>query len=86
MKSVQHGKITSVIEVVQIDTHGFWLNITGKEYFLSHEQFPWFKDAKLSQVFHVELLHDTHLYWPELDVDLSIDIIDHPENYTLEYI
>ncbi|HCE43758.1 MAG TPA: hypothetical protein DET40_09435 [Lentisphaeria bacterium] len=29
------GKTTSAIEVTHIDSHGFWLFVQGKEYFLS---------------------------------------------------
>jgi hypothetical protein len=25
-----------------------------------------------------------HLYWPELDLDLSVDSIEHPERYPLK--
>jgi hypothetical protein len=31
----------------------------------------------------VQLLHSEHLYWPSLDVDLSLSIIEHPEKYKL---
>ncbi|MCL5098393.1 MAG: hypothetical protein M1608_12870 [Candidatus Omnitrophica bacterium] len=31
------------------------------------------------QLFDVVLLHDVHLHWPELDVDLDLDRIEHPE-------
>ena len=44
---------------------------------------PWFRRAALEQVFRVELLHGEHLYWPDLDVDLDLDRIEHPERYPL---
>jgi hypothetical protein len=25
-----------------------------------------------------------HLYWPDLDVDLSVDSIEHPERYPMK--
>jgi hypothetical protein len=31
----------------------------------------------------VELVSDRHLYWPDLDVDLDVESIFHPENYPL---
>jgi hypothetical protein len=55
----------------------------GSEYFLPFEQFPWFQNANVKQISNVELWHDSHLYWPDLDVDLSIRIIEHPEKYRL---
>lgn len=71
------------VEVLNISTHGIWLYVCGKEYFLAHEDHPWFRNAQLNAVLNVELLHKTHLYWPDLDVDLNIDCLEHPENYPL---
>ena len=34
---------------------------------------------------HIEKESDTHLYWPDLDVDLTIDMIVNPEAYPLRY-
>jgi hypothetical protein len=85
MKSEIPGTSTSVIEVVQIDSHGFWLHIKGMEYFLSYDLFPWFREAKINEILNVELLHGQHLYWPELDVDLSMDILSNTEKYKLTY-
>jgi len=35
---------------------GFWLSLADKEYFLSFENFPWFKNASVSSIQNVELL------------------------------
>ena len=86
MKSSAVGSsILSNIEVLNISKHGFWLYLMGKEYFLTFEDFPWFKVATISQILNVDLLHDTHLYWPALDVDLGIESIEFPEKYPLVY-
>ena len=50
---------------------------------MGFDQFPWFRAATLAQLFAVELHHGDHLYWPELDVDLDLDRILHPEKYPL---
>lgn len=83
MRSLKHGKSTSKPEIVNVSEHGFWLFLKHKEYFLPFEQFPWFKNANISQISNVELWHGTHLYWPSLDVDLSLNIIEQPEKYNL---
>jgi len=70
-------------EITNISEHGFWIFIRDSEYFLPFEKFPWFKNAKISQISNVELWHQNHLYWPELDVDLSLEIIDQPGKYRL---
>ena len=64
--------------------YGIWLLIENKEYFLSYKDFPWFKDAKIDQLLTVKEVSIGHFYWPDLDVDLSIEIIEHPENYPLK--
>ena len=85
MKLKNHGKSTSSAEVVQISLNGIWLFVKGIEYFLPFRNFPWFKDATVSQVHKVSLLNKTHLYWPELDVDLELDSLANLENYPLIY-
>ncbi len=85
MISETPGTITSEIEVVNIDIHGFWLYVKGKEYFLAHKDFPWFKEAKIKDVLNVQLLHGEHIYWPDLDIDLNIDMISNPDKYPLVY-
>jgi len=71
------------VSVENITPFGIWLFVKGKEYFLSYEDYPYFKDQTLSSIQNVQLLHDYHLYWPELDVDLEIDNLEHPEKYPL---
>ena len=60
-----------------------WVLIKDKEYFLPYGDFPWFRNATLDQILNVQLLHDDHLYWPDLDVDLCLDILSRPEAFPL---
>jgi len=83
MKLTQHGKRTSAPEVSIISSKGFWLYVNDREYFLSYEAFPWFKEARLNDILDVELIHPSHLYWKKLDVDLELESIENPENYPL---
>ena len=83
MKSIKHGKNISKPEVTNISEHGFWLYIDGQEYFLSFKDYPWFKQATIEQITHLELHFNHHLYWPELDVDLSTKILVDPRKYSL---
>ena len=78
------GTATSVPEVTNISQHGFWLLLDGRELFLSFEQFPWFKGAPVEAILEVERPHPRHLRWPKIDVDLTVDSIEHPERYPLE--
>ena len=83
MKSAQRGKSISKAEVTNISRHGFWLLLERREVFLPFEQFPWFRDVSTGQLLNVQLLNPRHLYWPELDVDLAVESIEHPDRYPL---
>lgn len=83
MKSVALGSSTSPVEVTNVSTHGFWLFIGQRELFVSFRDFPWFKDASVGAIARVELPSPHHLYWPDLDVDLAVESIEHPEKYPL---
>jgi hypothetical protein len=85
MSSSNRGADTSQIEVSNIDQFGLWILVENKEYFLPYEDFPWFRKATVDQILKVELLHQDHLYWPELDVDLCIDSLAEPEKFPLIY-
>ena len=77
------GIDTSGVEVTNISRHGFWLLLDQRELFLPFDQFPWFADAPVRAILHVERPWPHHLRWPELDVDLTVEAIEHPERYPL---
>jgi hypothetical protein len=85
MKSSVAGRNTSRVEVTNVSAHGVWLLLDEHEYFLSYEDFPWFRNATIAQVLAVRVEHGRYLSWPLLDVDLELDSIEHPENYLLRY-
>jgi len=85
MKLSRFGKPISEVEM-NTTPFGVWLLCHDHEYFLSYEQFPWFKDATLSALYNIELLHNSHLYWPELDIDLHLDALAHRDKYPLIYL
>ena len=85
MKSAKPGTNTSEIEVTNISSHVFWILVNEKEFFLSFISFPWFRQAKLDELFNVELLNNSHLFWPSLDIDLTLDIIENPDKFPLVY-
>ena len=83
MKSTGRGSSASGVEVTNISKNGLWLLVGDTEHFLPFEEFPWFREATVGQLLNVELPHPHHLYWPDLDVDLAMESIDHPERYPL---
>ncbi|NJN37013.1 MAG: DUF2442 domain-containing protein [Nitrospiraceae bacterium] len=83
MKSAALGKNISGIEVTNISRHGFWLLLGDTSSLFHLKEFPWFQDASVSEIMHVEWPNPNHLYWPNLDVDLAIESIRHPEKFPL---
>ncbi|MHB9028447.1 MAG: DUF2442 domain-containing protein [Candidatus Latescibacterota bacterium] len=83
MKSGQPGANTSTVEVTNISKHGLWMLAGDEELYLPFKDFPWFRKAPVSAILNVELHGSEHLYWSELDIDLTLDSIRHPENYPL---
>jgi hypothetical protein len=69
--------------VTHISEHGMWLFVDGRELFMPFGQFPWFRDASIGAIMNVVLEGPGHLYWPDLDVDLAVDSIEHPERFPL---
>jgi len=77
------GTATSGAEVTNVSGHGFWVLVDGRELFLPFEEFPWFRDATIAEITELERPRPEHLRWPRLDVDLTIDSIEHPDRYPL---
>lgn len=84
MSSYPLGKNTSEVEVTNITKHGLWLLSGDREMFLSYEDFPWFKEVPISKIFNVQEPTPGHFYWPDLDVDLGIQSIEHPDKFPLK--
>lgn len=83
MRSSVLGKSTSRAEVLDITRHGIWLFVKGREFLLTFREYPWFKNASVSAIYNVTLQHRSHLYWPDLDVDLAVESLEYPERYPL---
>lgn len=78
------GSVTSAIEVTNISKHGFWLLTDEGERFLPFDDFPWFRDAPVAHILNVQEPSPGHYYWPDLDADLSLKIIEKPQDYPLK--
>jgi hypothetical protein len=84
MKLETLGKNISTVEVTNISSHGIWILAGEDEMFLSYENFPWFKDVPIKQILNLEQPLVNHFYWPDLDVDLSTEIIKNPERFPIK--
>ena len=83
MTSAALGRNIFPAEVTNVSAHGFWLLLGDRELFLSFAEFPWFRNAAIGHLTHVELPQPHHLHWPDLDVDLDLESIEHPERFPL---
>ena len=79
MKSKIGGKVTSDVEITNIDMKGIWLLMWDKEFFLPFERFPWFRKATVAEIHNVQVVNGDKLSWPDLDKELLIDSIGKPE-------
>ena len=78
-----HGMSTSAAEVTHVSRHGFWLLLGEEELLVPFEHFPWFKKASIEQLTDVQWPSKDHLYWPQLDADLSVASIRDPSAFPL---
>jgi hypothetical protein len=85
MKSQQPGANTSEVEVTNVSPQGFWLWLRDREVFVPFSEFPWFREASIAQLSAVEWPSEDHLYWPQLDVDISVTSIETPGAFPLKY-
>jgi hypothetical protein len=53
--------------------------IDDEELALPYSEFPWFKAATIQRFLKVLRPTADHLYWPDLDVHLSVESIRQPE-------
>ena len=83
MSSEPIGIGTSEVEITSISAHGVWLLADKEELFLSYEDFPWFKNASVGQILNVREPTPGHFYWPDLDIDLGVETIRHPDRFPL---
>ncbi len=84
MSSVPLGTSTSTAEVTNISRHGVWLLVDERELFMPFDEFRWFRHAAVNSVLNLERPGHNHLYWPSLDVDLTVDSIEHPDKCPLK--
>ena len=84
MNSCRLGTNTSQVEIAHISNHGVWRLARGQELFMPYETFPWFRDVPVEKILKVEEPTPGHYYWPNLDVDLTKEIISHPERFPLQ--
>jgi len=80
--SNNNTKSTSV-SVLMINGQGIMISVGGQDFFLSYNRIPWMREASINDVLNVQMCGSEAIEWPNLDVDLEIDSLRHPERYPL---
>ena len=71
------------VAVLMINAQGMLISVQGQDYFLSYNRGPWLRDARISSVLNVRMSGARSIEWPELDIDLEVESLRHPERYPL---
>lgn len=71
----------SSVKVLSIHAEGIFLSVAGKEYFISYNRVPWFRNARVNEILNVSKMGRMGIRWEDLDVDLEIDSLENPEKY-----
>ena len=82
-KNSSRNTYDTLVNVLMINSQGIMLNVGGNDYFVSYNRLPWMKDATVKSVLNVQMAGKNAIEWPDLDVDLEIDSLKHPERYPL---
>jgi hypothetical protein len=75
--------VHSAAVVTHVSRHCFWLLLGNEELAVPFVQFPWFKQSTIEQLSNVLWPSPDHLYWPDIDVDLSVESIRNPLAFPL---
>ena len=81
--SLNQNTSDTLVSVLMINAQGIMISVKGNDYFLSYNRIPWMKDASIRNVLNVKLEGRDAISWPDLDVDLEIERLRHPERYPL---
>ena len=62
--------------------YGFWL--MEKRLFMFYDDFPWLRGQSVKSIINVEEPSPGHFYWPDIDIDVTEEIIENPEKFPLK--
>lgn len=83
--SSKSGTGISACSVSGINDLGLWILIEDHEYFVPFSYYPGFKNASVKQILNIRFSPPSQLHWDELDIDIEIDALAHPEFFPLVF-
>ena len=75
---------SSYIEVTKITSEGILLLVNEQALWVNYHDFPWLKEQTIKSILNVEVQSPGYICWPDLDVHLTEDMINNPDQYSLE--
>lgn len=85
MTLLARGENISAAEVSGISSLGFWLLAGDREYFVPFDDYPDFLRATVEQIYRLDTLSPTQIYWPDLDIDIDLNALVEPERFPLVF-
>ena len=76
--------LINLTQITNIEHDGFWLLTEAGEYFVSFSDYPAFYGANVEQIFNFKV-SDGDFHWPDLDIDIEIAALEHPEHFPLQF-
>lgn len=71
------------VRILDASARGFWVDLGNEKLYAAYVDFPWFAGATLAQIEDVQRPSSDHLYWPALDIDLSVASLRDPAAFPL---
>lgn len=71
------------VRILDVTERGFWVDLGNERLYVAYVDFPWFAGATLAQIEEVLRPISDHLYWPALDIDLSVASLRDPAAFPL---
>jgi len=71
--------------VTGINDLGLWVLVEDKEYFIPFRDYPGFINSSLNQILTIRYSPPSQINWPELDMDIELSALAHPESFPLIY-
>lgn len=90
------NKHRAMVKISDITPEGFRLRTYNREFYVTREAYPWFKDATHREIQDVKLFpctmcpcepddHCDLLRWQSLGVDLGIHAFEYPEKFIYRF-
>jgi hypothetical protein len=71
------------IRILELSHYGFWVDLGNERLYAAFNDFSWFSGANAEQIRDVQRPSAEHLYWPALDIDLSVAALRDPAAFPL---